>query len=285
MTRNKAIWLALVTALGCGGSDGELRVTAFGLAEAEDGIPASRTADGFAVEFDELVLAVDGFFARTATGDDAMLPNEAAIVDLTLGESEIFSFSGVPAGRWDEVGFRSAPPSADSVRVGTSEATAAEMIAEGWSFLVSGTLVADDGERQDFRFGFPVEVTYRSCISGRDQTLGIVVPENGVGEAEVTWHLTHIFFDSFAEDSALRVEPFFAAAEGDPVLTVDMLSRQPLADLRGRDGRPLLDDVGNPVLFIPPPGGAETLREHLLNARFGHFDGLEGFCTTELTIR
>jgi len=279
--------LACLLAFGCGGSggDSEIVVSAFALEEARTGIAPEQTADDFAVRFEHVILELEGFYAETTMGADADLDPSPVLVELVPRAAEVFVFEGLEARRWDEVGFSSAPPP-EGVRFANEvdPALAERMVTEGWSQLITGTLVAPDGAEFPFAIGFPVEVVYRSCESGTDRTLGIVTPVNGVAEVEITWHLTHLFFDSYQEDVALRAEPFAAVYDGENPITLEDLRMQPLADIRGLDGEPLLDDRGNPVLYVPPPGGAETLREFVLASRFGHFNGLEGFCMTELTV-
>jgi len=273
--------------VGCAddGGDGRLVVDAFALEEARTGIPSSATADGFSASFDHVVLQLEGFSAGTSGGGDADLPPDPTLVELVPSAAQVFAFEPIGARRWDQVGYASRPPS-DGVRLANDvdSAIVDEMVAQGWSHFVSGTIEGPDGSEYPFALGFPIEATYTACRSGRDLTNGLVVPVNGIAEVEITWHLTHLFFDSFAEDSALRLEPFAAVYDGTDPIDFDDLATQTLADIRGVDGEPLEDDQGNPVLYIPPPGGAETLREHVLAARFGHFDGLEGFCMTEVTV-
>ena len=50
------------------------------------------------------------------------------------------------------------------------------------------------------------------------------------------------------------------------------------------DGRSLRDREGNPVVYLAGMTGATTLREFFLHARYGHFNGLAGFCTTDLRL-
>jgi hypothetical protein len=125
------------------------------------------------------------------------------------------------------------------------------MVKEGYSFLQTGRLIAPDGRQVPFELGLSVRVEYFTCTAG-DGTFGIVVPANGTAEAEITWHLTHLFFDSFAEDSSFRAEALAAMAPADRPLRTEDLAAQPLGKLRGMDGEPLRDARGNPVLYIPP---------------------------------
>lgn len=274
--------LALVSCDGADGARGTVLVRTSGGVEAREGIAADRTIDGFAIAFDHAVLALDDFTVRTQLGDDARVMADPAIVELVPTSAETWRFEGVPAQRWDDVSYVTAPARADARRLGVDDAIADAMIANGWSSYYEGTLTAPDGAVFPFAFGFPVTARYLRCRSGTDGGFGIAVPENGTAEVEISWHLTHLFFDSYAEDSALRAEAMAASVSEGETVTLASLDAQPLASLRGLGGGPLRDDSGFPVLYIPPAEGAETLADFVLAARFGHFNGLEGFCTTEL---
>lgn len=162
------------------------------------------------------------------------------------------------------------------------------MRSEGWSLYLEGALVGrtpPDGESGEipFAFGVPVAVDYLDCANG-DGTLGIVVPPNAVADVEITWHLTHTWFDSFVEDASLRAEAFAAVWSGDAPLATDDLESQLLSRMTGVRGGLLVDEGGNPVQYLPGMTGARTLREFMLSHRYGHWNGLEGLCRTELTI-
>lgn len=278
--------LLCIVLSACGESTaGEsLRVTATGLEEARTGIAADTMADGFAVEFDHAYLSVESFVANTRDGQDAALPPVAAVIDLIPQGSEVFFHTGIDPIRWDAAGYTIAPPTADWIGVGVDTAVVDEMAESGDSQRIIGRLLGPDGAVYPFDLGFPVTVRYRECTSGKDGGDGFVVPVGGTAEVELTWHLTHLFFDSFAEDSALRAAAFAATYDGNAPISMDSLRDQPLADLRGPNGEALLDEDGFPLLYIPPSSGAVTLRDHVLAARFGHFDGLEGFCATDVEI-
>lgn len=281
-----------VLAACSGGPTGELRLRANGINEARSGISATQTADGWAVELDHAVLAVRGVRLRTSSGEEAAIEVEPTLVELVPNPALVYELPGVPAQRWDRFSYHLAPPPAEARNLGVTARIAERMSSEGWSAYYEGRLVAPAGTTNaagepvdviPFELGFPVEVDYQFCVAGDDGTNGVVVPVNSAADYEITWHVTHLFFDSFAEDASLRVEPFAALWPGDGPLTMEDLDA-PLGGLRGIDGGPLTDSLGNPVVYIPGMTGADTLREFVLEGRPGHFNGLEGFCMTELRI-
>lgn len=286
-------WLALVlVATACSAPTGELRLTLSGGNEAVTGIAASATADGWSVRFEHALIAVIDVRARTSAGADAMLAAEPTVVDLAGGSVVLHAFPGVGAQRWDDFSFHLGPVPEAARAPNVDPALVERMRAEGWSAYYEGVFVAPAGTvdadgnavtEVPFELGFPVAVDYARCVSGTDRTSGVVVPLNSVGTHEISWHLTHLFFDSFAEDAELRVEALAARWTRSAPVRVDDLDVS-LGSLRGMNGRPLTDRAGNPVVYIPGMTGATTLREFVLSARPGHFDGLEGFCTTDLRI-
>ncbi|MEM9731402.1 MAG: hypothetical protein AAF997_22705, partial [Myxococcota bacterium] len=104
----------------------------------------------------------------------------------------------------------------------------------------------------------------------------------GVVNAEVTVHLDHFFFDTYASDDArLRFEAWAAVAGEDGVITLDDLASQSLSDLRDRNGDPIVDGEGLPVVYDPGPLeiAGSNLRDYTVAAATttGHFNG-EGHC-------
>jgi hypothetical protein len=267
------------------GSDGKLVVLANGGVEAREGIARERFADGYSVRYQHAVLSVSSFQLRTSDGDQAELVSTPTVVDLVPSGVEVFAFDGIPARRWDEVGFQSHAVRPGARNVNAPAELVQQMQERGYSFLQTGTLTAPDGKVIPFELGHAVDIDYFTCTSG-DGTLGIVVPVNGTAEAEITWHLTHLWFDSFAEDSAFRAEAVAAAFEGSTPVRMEQLVGQTLGNLRDRAGKPLRDASGNPVIYIPPQEpGVNTLRDFVIRARFGHFNGLNGSCQTEVRVR
>ena len=267
-------------ALGLGGEGkgGELVVRAHGGKEAREGIASSAFVDGFAVRFTHFVL-------ETSEGENASVASDPVLVELVPEPALLYRFPAVATGRWDRVSFKSRAAVAGIRQAAPiEERIVTTMVERAYSTYMEGELSSPAGQVYSFALGFPVDVDYMRCTSG-DGTSGVVIPRNGSVETELTWHLTHAFFDSFAENSSLRAEAWAAAGSGS-VIDGAALATQNLASLRGLDGNLLDDTQGVPVIYIPPGGAnTSTLLDFVLHARFGHFNGLEGFCQTDIRIR
>lgn len=293
--RPSLAWLALSLAwAACDGPGavGTLRVHVSGGNEATSGVPATATDDGWSVRFTHVALQLEQVLLRTTAGEDAAIPMDPVVVELTRGSALAFTLAGVPAQRWDRFGWRSRPVGASTENLGVDAAVLERMRERGFSLYLEGSFVAPAGTvdaegapvtEVPFALGVPVEADYERCVNGTDGSSGVVVPLNSATDAEVTWHLTHAFFDSFAEDASLRVEPFAALWPRERPVETDDLDVS-LASLRGMNGRSLRDREGNPVVYLAGMTGATTLREFFLNARYGHFNGLVGFCATDLRL-
>lgn len=282
---------ALVAAMGCGDEDaapGVVTVSASGEEASREGYPVGEGADeiafidGWTIEFTRVIVSITGFELRGRDGDAAVLDVDPVVADLHLGEPELWRFEEVPARRWDDVRYVYGAPGPGSRSVnGADGAVVAQMAAGGTSLWVEG--IAREGvDEVDFAYALDLNLVNARCQNGVDETDGIVVPENGIVDAEVTVHLDHLFFDSYAtEEPNLRFEPMAAAADGDGFVDLGALAGQPLADLRDRDGDPLLDGEGNRVVYDPGPLplGDNTLGAYVRAAATttGHFNG-EGHC-------
>lgn len=276
---------------GCDSSSGsgEVRVELSGEEAAVQGYPVGSSedqiafADGFTMQFEKVLVAIEGFELSGADGGSASLDADAIVADLHLGEPEAWVFTNVPSRRWEDVRYVYASPTAQSRNVnGVAEADLDAMIDGRYALWITGT--ASDGTEEypfDLRFE-NLRVINETCVNGLDETDGLVVPNNAVVGAEVTVHLDHLFFDTFATDEALlRFEPWAAVAGGDGVIKLEDLESQSLSDLRDRNGDPLLDGEGHPVVYDPGPLSlpVNDLREYVIAAATttGHFNG-EGHC-------
>lgn len=270
------------------GSRGEVRVNLSGEEAAVQGYPVGSGedeiafADGFTMQFDKVLVAFERFELGTSSGDRANLGVDPIVADLHLGYPRGWVFGDVPSRRWDDVRYVYAAPTMQSRRVNdVSDADLEEMASNGYSIWVTGT-ATDGTESYDFDLRIPVRVTNEACQNGIDETDGLVVPNNGVVDAEVTVHLDHFFFDTYATDEALlRFEAWAAVAGEDGVITLEDLATQSLSDLRDRNGDPLVDEDDNPIVYDPGPLvlPENNLREYVIAAATttGHFNG-EGHC-------
>jgi hypothetical protein len=256
----------------------EAAVLGFPVGSGEDAI---AFADGYTLVFETVLVALETFELRTSSGASAALDADPVVAELHTGEVRAWELEGVPARRWDEVRYRYAPPTNESRAVGgASPDDVAFMVANGYSLYVAGT--ATDGEEDyPFELGFDFRLLSSGCENGVDGTLGLVVPANGVVDAEITVHLDHLFFDTYANDARLRFEAFAATMGDDGVITLDDLAMQSLSDLRDRSGAPLVDGDGLPIVYDPGvlPLASYDLRAYVLAAATttGHFNG-EGHC-------
>jgi hypothetical protein len=279
-------------AAGCDSSssgDGEVRVELSGEEAAVQGYPVGSGedqiafADGFTLQFEKVLVAIEGFELSGADGASASLDADAIVADLHLGEPEAWVFASVQSRRWEDVRYVYAPPTSESRNVnGVAQADLEAMVDGRYALWITGT--ASDGTEEypfDLRFE-DFRVVSEACVNGLDETDGLVVANNAVVNAQVTVHLDHLFFDTFATDEALlRFEPWAAVAGEDGVITLEDLESQSLSDLLDRNGDPLLDGESNPVVYDPGPLSlpANNLGEYVIAAATttGHFNG-EGHC-------
>lgn len=254
----------------------EAALSGYPVGEGEDEI---AFADGWTLEFSHVILALKGFELKTSDGDDAALSSDAVVADLHLGEPELWRFDGVPARRWDRVSYQYAPPMPDTRKANAVDAALVEkMASEGWSMYVEATAHKGDQDVK-LQFGFPFSLQLSRCENGQDNTDGVVVRENGRNAAQITVHLDHLFFDSWATDEpSLRFDAMAAVApEGGPLTLDDLAKQNNLSALKGADGKPLDFDAYDPgSSFNPVP---KDLEEYTVQGATttGHWNG-EGHC-------
>lgn len=274
----KVLALMVCGAMGCGGEAGSLAVTISGEEAAVSGFDESAFADGWRIDFDALVVSVSAFELH-ADGEDAMLESDPVLVDVSQGDTTAWSFEGVGARRWSDVRYRIAPATSGSRDLGAVDSAIRQrMIDEGLSIYVEATATKGDLTRR-LEWAFTLDVAHSHC-AGADGTDGIIVAAGAQNETQITTHWDHLFFDSLALDEAnMRFDAI--AAAGDDVITLEDLSSQRLADLRGLDGEPLVDEEGASIVYDP---GSTPLREPTLRgmveavaATVGHLEG-EGHC-------
>lgn len=291
--------LSSIVALGCGPATGtgSLVITASGEEAAEVGFPVEADgellefADGWSVRFDKYLAAIGR--VRIATGDTTVpsndrvgaSPEDVVVFDLVQGEAELFRFDDLEARRWDQVSFAIVAPSASARIAGNvSDDDLARMTEDGFSYWIEGT--ATKGARTvTFAWGLRNPVELSGCTDGNDERPGVVVRRNSTTEAEITFHLEHLFWTSLgAEAEALRFDAIAAVADEDGFVSLESLEAQVLTDLRDENGEPLEDENGAPIVYDPgqvpfasnPPNLAEFL--HHTTAAQAHLNG-SGLCS------
>jgi hypothetical protein len=282
-----ALAAALCFAQGCAneeGGDGSLVIRISGEQAALTGYPVGSGegeiafADGWTFKFDKVLVSLSGFSLKTAAGADAEIESDPVVADLHEGEPELWKFDAVPARRWARVSYRYEPPTTQSRKAdAVSDSDIERMRDNGYSFYIEGR--AQKGDRRvDVAWGFPFKVQLSRCENGQDGTDGLVVRENAQNSAQVTVHLDHLFFDSWAEDEPkLRFDAMAAVAPAEGPLTLDDLARQDnLSDLKGVDGKPLDLAYDPGSAFSPVP---TNLKQYTIEGATttGHWNG-EGHC-------
>jgi hypothetical protein len=271
---------------GCAetGSEGTLSIRVSGEEAAQGGYPVGEGedqiafADGWTLEFHKVIVSLTQFTLATEDGEEALLHSDPVLVDLHQGTPELWRFEGLAAQRWDAVGYQYAKPASD-VRVvnDLSEADVKRMQDEGYSLLIEATARKEDRE-VELSWGFPLAIDVQHCQNGLDGTDGIVVRDNATTSAEITVHLDHLFFDSYAtEEPNLRFDPLAETAPEDGPLLLEALAAQDnLSDIKGRNGQPLGLAYDPGSAFHPVP---TNLEEYVSAAAetTGHWNG-EGHC-------
>lgn len=277
-------WIVLLVLSACGGADGvgTVRVSISGEEASREGFPVGELAfaDGWAIDFERVVVSVVDVRLEAADGDVAPIEADPIVTDLHLGEPLAWTFEGVPVRRWDRVSYRFGAPTEASRRVGVvDDETLAAMREGGHALHVEGVATRGD-ESVRFAFGIDLDVDNTHCVAA-DGTDGLVVREATFTDAQLTVHLDHLFFDSFAsEEPAMRFDPMAAVAGDDALLTLDDLATQSTTDLRDAAGEPLLVD-GMPLVYdagdlaLDAPNLAAFVRAAATTV--GHFQG-EGHC-------
>lgn len=288
-----ALVLAAFAAPGCSGDGssgtGSVAIRISGEQAAKTGYPTEKNGhalafvDGWRVTFSKFVVSIGRFSLRDDAGETAFESSDVFVADLTQGDPELFVRQDLPAKRFSRFSFEITPATADAQAAGAlAPADLAAMAAEGLTYLVEGE--ATKGA-EAVRFSWHVVNPSRNanCTSGTDGTDGVVVRSNTTVSAEVTVHADHIFWDSLGGEGArLRFDAIAATRADDRAIAFDDLASQPLANLKGLDGGPLLDEQGNVLIYDPGsvPVREPNLREFVRASMTAqaHFNGI-GLCT------
>lgn len=260
----------------------------------EPGEGSESILDGWTVRFDRYVVAIGGVDLTESTdASNTASAGEVFVVDLTevppTGLS-LWSFASLSEGRWD-LAYSTPLASPSALRhESVSEELFAEMVREGWTYLVEGTLTQTGGESCPpptgtctanesiaFRFGAEAATRYGPC-QAEDGPPGVAIIDGG-STASLTIHGDHLFFNGFPEGEeggVMRLAQWLADCDVDldGTVTRDELEGIVPADLAELDSR---YDLSSP---IPLTNMWEYVRAQLTTQ--GHFQG-EGECPPTLS--
>jgi hypothetical protein len=283
-----------VAAQGCaedGGAAGEgsLAFTVSGEERAVEGFPSlterkTPFVDGWSVRFTKVLVSV-GDVTIAATGGATRSDATTYVMDLSKGDADLLTFTGVEAQRWDRVSWAIKAPGDGAQALGdVSAEDIAQLRSAGANYLIEGTATkADLAYTFSWLISNPTQNT--DCTNGEDQTAGVVVPVNVIAQAQMTIHLDHLFWDRLgAESTALRFDAIAAAAGDDKHITWDELESQRLSDLTGIDGQPLRDEAGALLTYDPGSVALSDLNLKAFmataSATSAHLNG-SGLCTVK----
>lgn len=222
-----SLLLLIAFSSGCENtSEGNLLVFLQAQAAIPDGLQAGEEegdiVDGYDVFFDRYVISV-GDVAMSQDGAEPIVTENVRVADYTdLPDTllELEAFREIPIGRYSAFGFQTAPPDEDVQRtLDVSEADFEAMVANGWSYIISGTVTLadadpDEADEVDFLIEADVRTGYTNC--GTNGALGIAVASSS--EVEITMHGDRLFYNGFPESQSevqLRAGWLFNVADVD----------------------------------------------------------------------
>lgn len=203
---------ALVAALGGGCSEeeetGTLAVEIWGEAYAESGIPSSVFVDGWSVRFDRFLVVVGGITAARGTRAPEFAEDPQRVFDLVRAGPHRIAERAVPAGRYDNTGYRTAPAGPGAIAGNVTAEDVRLMRDGGYAVYVEGA--AQRGTiTKTFRWGFTTDATYRRCESQAS------VPAGGSATIQITIHSDHLFVDDLAAEEPDVTFAVLAGADTD----------------------------------------------------------------------
>lgn len=281
-------------ALGCGDDygTGDLEAQLDPEATITDGLDPGdgleNIVDGWTVRFHKYLIAVGDIKVGTDPHHIRHHDPTMHVVDMTSLPPAGFSlarFEAIDARRWDFFGYTTGHAD-DAIRHdGVSEGDMDEMVANGWTYLIEGTITNPEGEscpptedtcypaaEVSFRFGIPSYTEMVGCEA--EGIYGVSVAENTTTSVNLSIHGDHMLFDSFPTGPEIvdRRAQWIANADLDQDGTVIQEELQSLA----------LEDLFPSSLYSyeGAPMEMETAWDYIVAQAHtqGHFQG-EGHCT------
>lgn len=244
---------------------GELELRVFGESFVEDGIPRDAVSDGWAISFDEFVVAVTDV---TVHGEETIALDDTYVFDLARssdGAGHPLATLAVPADDYTHIGYRLAAPAA--IEGGNADATQRQrLLADGAALQVAGTATKQE-ETLGFSWSFAVDFGYICATSQQVRT-------GTKNTAELTIHADHLFADDFFVEPRLAFDLVATADEdGDGIVTTDELASVSLeAESRYWAGDPSIADlrryIGNIALTMAHVNGEGACEGELVPAAY-----------------
>ncbi len=184
--------------LACEAPRSRLEVSIYGESFIEDEIPAEEVSDGWRVQFDRFLVSVaEVTVARGHEAPDVAM-TEARVFDLAKSSDSagyVVVDQEVPAGIYDHLEYRIAPPAAGKATVGNAaEADLQLLLDRGASVYVEGT-AEKDGQTKHFAWAFDTDARYSHCDTTIDAKSG------ETGAAQLTIHGDHLLYDDLFSET------------------------------------------------------------------------------------
>jgi len=256
----------LVLSLGlasCGSEDkGTLAFEIWGEDFIESGIPASEFVDGWSVSFETFLVALSDISAAQGSKEPDLSDTTQRVFDLTIKGPTPILTREVPAGRYDNSGYRIAPAGANAVPGNCSAQDLELLRSHAYSVYVKGSATKGSVTKH-FAWGFTTDTTYHTCHSEADLQGG------SAGTIQITIHADHLFYDDLFSSEPNVTFDVLAQADTDNDGTITE------AEMRAFD-----------IRSLPNYGTGSTGITNLwdfvgyLTHTLGHIDG-EGHCETQ----
>jgi hypothetical protein len=291
MQKQHGLWLTpALLALGCAGADtGTLVVAVSGEEAAVSGFPVEddgekiEFADGWTLEFSKALVSFGHLSVKGADGTVAVEDHTVYVADLHAGESEVATFEGLEARRWENFSFAVAAPAGTVKKLGAvTDADVDALNAGGFNYWFEGT--AKKGTQTvSFSWKLKNPTNNAACTNGDDGKQGVVVKANSKAEAEITLHVDHLFWDSLgSEEASLRFDAIAAKADASGAVAWSALESQSIDQPLDTQGAPIKNNDGQNLSYNA--GSAVLSGQHLAafvtesQSRAGHLNG-GGLCT------
>lgn len=263
----RTLYIPLLLSLTACNPISVLKVTTWGEAFIEDGIPATAFEDGWSVKFTKFLVVLQG--AAIADGQGvvgAEQPGAKAYDLVKKGPVEVFSATA-PAKAYEVVRYAVGPDS-NALAANIDDQDLALLKSRTASLIVIGS-GTKAGVTRSFEWSFTNNTLYDACERAENMGKGVTLVPGKEVTVQLTLHGDHFFYDQLGDGAKLRFEAIANAdGNGDNKVTLDELAVVQLTSLpQGQYGTAGAANVRNLKDFV-------TQQTRSL----GHYEG-EGHCT------